>query len=811
MKKALLSLFAAASLFAAGTPSAFADVTLFSTDFSGAEWSSYTAESPIKAKTTVNGIYFTNACYTANDALYFVGGNMGSSRYAAIKLSDINKQFTVTLTFNTSAKVNWDVIEGTTYGSPVRKDDTAGETQVITYNMEGKGTDAVFYFYQQGSKIANIVKTITITTPEASGKSDPNFSLTQSEASIEKGTSTTITYNNEGNGSVSFLSSNDNVATVTPEGVVTATGIGNATITVTAAETDTYDGATKSFAVSVPGEIFTYDGFASFNGALSTTNLTASIVESSGATSDFNSKYTGSFGGITFSSGLKMQGSTTVNFTTTGKADIQIVQSVASAEKDVRAVLDAAGSALSTDYGISQYYFVDQANKVRIYTIKDVEAGDHTITRTAEWGLLYVGVKYTELAEANLTITSATSLDLDISETATIQYTTDSNAPVSFESSNKQVADVDENGLITPVAIGTTTITIKQPTTNAFSAGEATVEVTVSDKAVSFALDVVGTGTPGGSTVFSSGLVTLKNSYTPKTNTNFFKIAPVQGEFQKGDVVSLSAYYNNGDATRGNGVGIYQNGVLVYASELLNNKADGAEASELTYTLKSNASYLLIARTSVENRSATTTYVSGITVRKSEESTDYHEYTRTINDKYATIYLNFDAAVPAGLVAYLPTSVQDNGGSQTMLLTEIDGIPANTGVVVALGEGAAKGDYIFADGSVSVNSTSILTGTFEDIALPAGAFYLGKDVDGNYIFGSFAGSTSYNFLEANKAYYLPANGKSENIRLVFDEAVTTGISKVATATVSGEAFDLNGRRAGNKGLHIVDGKVTLIK
>ena len=100
---------------------------------------------------------------------------------------------------------------------------------------------------------------------------------------------------------------------------------------------------------------------------------------------NMNNKFAGSYDGMEYSSGLKMEGSTVIEFTTATTSTITIVQSTWSAhtlkldgqELDVVSATTPSGS-----------------SGVRVYTVADVAAGNHKITRgSGESGILYVEIK----------------------------------------------------------------------------------------------------------------------------------------------------------------------------------------------------------------------------------------------------------------------------------------------------------------------------------------------------------------------------------------------------------------------------------
>ena len=112
---------------------------------------------------------------------------------------------------------------------------------------------------------------------------------------------------------------------------------------------------------------------------------------------NFNSKYNGGvYESHTFNSGLKMESSTRIYFTTTEGSTVTIVQSTWSSntiklDDNELAIADAA-----------------EGTGCRIYTVNDVPLGDHTISRgSGESGLFFIKVEYpsdgTEEYTASLT------------------------------------------------------------------------------------------------------------------------------------------------------------------------------------------------------------------------------------------------------------------------------------------------------------------------------------------------------------------------------------------------------------------------
>ena len=141
---------------------------------------------------------------------------------------------------------------------------------------------------------------------------------------------------------------------------------------------------------------------------------------------NFNAKFTGAtYDGITYTSGLKMESTTKVTFTSAAKADVTIVQSTWS-DKTIKfddTELAVADAETGTGY--------------RAYTISGVEAGTHDITRgSGESGLFCVIVEYTETAKQKLASPEITYDDVTgevtigtVAHASAYYYTLDGSVP----------------------------------------------------------------------------------------------------------------------------------------------------------------------------------------------------------------------------------------------------------------------------------------------------------------------------------------------------------------------------------------------
>ena len=193
------------------------------------------------------------------------------------------------------------------------------------------------------------------------------------------------------------------------------------------------------------------------------------------------------------------------------------------------------------------------------------------------------------------------------------------------------------------------------------------------------------------------------------------------------------------------------------------------------------------------------------------EANEPESYTLSVGEtKWATMFLDFAATIPADVEAYTVTEVNDG----YVILTQVIGVlPANTGVVVK----ADEGDYTFAYSAEEATDVTgnLLKGTVTATEINEEAYVLGKvdDEVGLYKADMNGGVWLNN---ANKAY-LPANAVPNKSTQFygFDWDGTTGIEEVTTENVEMKAiFDLTGRRVEEvaaPGIYIVNGVKRVVR
>ena len=189
---------------------------------------------------------------------------------------------------------------------------------------------------------------------------------------------------------------------------------------------------------------------------------------------------------------------------------------------------------------------------------------------------------------------------------------------------------------------------------------------------------------------------------------------------------------------------------------------------------------------------------------------------------YATLFLDFNADIPANVQAYVTTKVDGN----RMKMTRVEGVlPANTSVIILANEGT----YTFAesDATPATIGDNLLEGTIVTTQIsadPAYSYYVLSNVDGvvgmylaKLTEGKFQNNANKAYLKVNKGDLgifddeVDSSVEQLSRRLVFDFGDETGIDEVKTenANVKTAVYDLSGRRVqkAQKGIYIQNGKL----
>ena len=397
MRNAIKSLFIVLGCL---TASATWAVTIYQTDLIG---------NPSGATTSGNKGEFTSAPSWASPYAncYHTTGSAGAVTITFTTPLDLsaytNRKFNlvwgaesnrpVNLTINGGSATQIDAVAASSERSKVRTATAdLSVTSISSIKLSGSGGGNSYYFHIE-------------ITGDAAGPIDvTGVSLSSSSETLEVNQTVqltaTVVPSNADNQAVTWSSSNNNIATVTDEGLVTAIGAGTATITVT-----TEDGsktATCTITVTTPPDPIPVT-------AISLSNASVAI----GNTKTLTITYT--------------------------PADAN------------------TGKAIST-WTSSNTAVATVANGV----VTGVSAGTATITATTEGGITASCTVTVSVVSVTGVSLDKSSADLQIGGTTTLTATVApadaSNKTVTWSSSNPAVATV-ANGVVTGIAAGTATIT----------------------------------------------------------------------------------------------------------------------------------------------------------------------------------------------------------------------------------------------------------------------------------------------------------------------------------------------------------------
>lgn len=415
--------------------------------------------------------------------------------------------------------------------------------------------------------------------------------------------------------------------------------------------------------------------------------------------------------------------------------------------------------------------------------------------------------------------------------------------PVTYTSSDESVATIDEDGNITLVAAGETTITATSEETSEFKAGEASYVLTVEEKAepgvgVKYELVtstdditsgkylIVSATKEGTNVAFDGSLekldvaydnqeVAVINNFIVTDKDIYFNI-----DVENGTLQSASGYYI--------GVSSNSNGLK---------QTDNAETYSNTFAIADDGSAAINAVFDGSTMSLRFNYASDnlrfryyknagqqpIYLYKAVGEVEEETIPVTIGSTgYATLYYSEKALeIPEGVTASIVTGVDNT--SKKVTFEELDGIiPAGTGVVL---QGEPK-DYEFKVVNVNLAApdNNMLKGTDEatEITSENNLYILSN---GKYGIGFYLDDNNDNHKinnGAHKAYLEVPAGASNAKYFVFGnteelvsegDGLVDGINDVNVSESKKEYFNLDGTRANTlrKGIYIVGGKKVVIK
>lgn len=413
-------------------------------------------------------------------------------------------------------------------------------------------------------------------------------------------------------------------------------------------------------------------------------------------------------------------------------------------------------------------------------------------------------------------------------------------SPITFASSNEDVATVDEStGAVTVVAQGTTTITASFAGDDTYNAATASYTLNVT-RFINGTLLIDYPNTNDGITISGTTVeetvkihsntdaikgIGLKNGYSNGTamNGNHIKLE-VEGGFKKGDVLTIAGAYNNSSEKDAR--------VALFTSEdgetaivikddfepFINGRLVDDEPVEQTYTLENDYDVLYLGR--IGN---TGTYVTLITmVRPNSEEPETVDVTISAST-YATYYNSSMAMrAPADVSVNLATM----GENSVTLISIGQIIPKGCPVVLHANEGTYTLQHEALADNMENTRPNDLIGTVEagTFGNDGAKYYVlswkdkNKNVDEVGFYWLQGSGGAYAKVKAHQAYMRIDEGAAPSgvngFSFTFDEA--TGITTIdsdSSLDVSAPMYNLAGQRVSKdyKGVVIQDGKKTIKK
>ena len=452
-------------------------------------------------------------------------------------------------------------------------------------------------------------------------------------------------------------------------------------------------------------------------------------------------------------------------------------------------------------------------------TITASYAGDETHSASSDTYALTV----TDSRVAPGLAYEVASQTVTVGEVLTAPTLTNPNSlEVTYSSGDESIATVDESGNVTGVAVGSTTITALFAGNASYSAGSASYTITVQKAKPVGALfyeSVSGyTGTGDSNTVLTNSSEYLDsedwNTFT-KVYAGKVLSGDTDGHFKFGTGSAEGTAATKSIALTGNGKLTYK--VQRYSSTENGNltiTVTGATATgdmNVTGTDKwvEKTVYLTEATGNVVITFATTS--SGYRIRVDDillTQVTSEPVAITSATGFATLYTAYPldfSTLSSELKAYT-AKVTGN----TVTLTQVDNVPANTGIVL-------KGDVKTHNVPVIASSTTEkgdLTGSVtEDLVYDSEAtkdyFYLGINAGKAQFKRLTSGS-----IGAGKAYLaLDKSTTARELDVVFDETTALTLVNSEKRTVNSDIYNLAGQRVANptKGLYIVNGRKVVVK
>ena len=411
------------------------------------------------------------------------------------------------------------------------------------------------------------------------------------------------------------------------------------------------------------------------------------------------------------------------------------------------------------------------------------------------------------------------SASVVVGKSTTLQLTTNYDGTLNFVSNDEDIATVSYNSstkviTVTGVAAGSTTISVTGAATSSYEAIDKSINVTVTYPELESNVTDVMSGfgylyfglTPAGSDKYAQPDVTSTDITDAYGVTISWARAGSSNTKPRFDENCVRYYTGNTlTVTAPAGATIRK---IVFTEPETGKSWDGAMTANSGVYVSSVKTWFATEEdvTSVVFTDDKTKRIGGIEVYLMK--TTPLPITISSATGFATVFtyapLDF-STLSSELKAYTATVT-----GNTVTLTQVDNVPANTGIVL-------KGDVKTHNVPVIASSTTEkgdLTGSVtEDLVYDSEAtkdyFYLGINAGKAQFKRLTSGS-----IGAGKAYLaLDKSTTARELDVVFDETTALTLVNSEKRTVNSDIYNLAGQRVANptKGLYIVNGKKVVIK
>ena len=804
-------------------------------DDSGVVTAEYTIMEPVSGYTidfesdvdcyedwTITNIGTSNTAITAHGGSKY-GANINASGNGVSTASIQTKEtialpgsFTcyVSKVSNNSTSSTWtlEVSEDGTNWTDVATQDAAGVTKgewtEFTANLSGYSDVYVRLSYGSSNAI-RAIDDISITMRDPNAKKTPVVTIDATgitttdiagNANVAAGTLAATVTSGEttiNTPAVTWSSSDTDVATVNATtGAVTLIGVGTATITASFAGNDDYTEASATYELTV------IDSYA--KGQLNNPYTVAEAIAAyDAAGADIEGVYVT---GIVCTASSQLYSSKYLSYYisddgTTNSSQLEAYNGLGLNGANFTSVGDVKVGDVVVIYGTLTYYA--SGSKY------EMAANNHLVSLERE--------------QQDPTIVLNSTETVAYGSTFTIDDTMIEGGDITVTSGNEAVATV-EGLVITPVAVGTVTITVETAENATYKAGSETFELTVT-------APVGGTTAPTGSaggTIFEETFadcaeaggndndfatagtteITTANNFTDNDGWSFTKGYPASGCVKFGGskaggeaatpsitatvgttytLTFKAAPWSSESATMNVSV---EGGTISGISE---DAMSTGEWNDFTASITATATSFTVTFAASKNRF----FLDEVKIEAPASGAPTETYTIPSSGlgTYCSQYpIDLDE-LPEGVKAYALTAK----GESSVTLTEITGtIKGGVGFIL---EGSGEVTFTFADSSTE--PTNLLVGTLAPEYLAESTAYGLKS-------GVFQPNTA-GTIKAHRAY-LPADAGNavKALTLIFEDDAT-GITHTRVITDEATIYDLTGRRLSQmqKGINIVNGKKIL--